>query len=107
MLIVVVAAAVAASARHLMATYTMGLRRSTLSHVLASTSMFINVVDSIVAGTLAALAAVASGARVALVAVVGELAGLAYLAAMLGMGPRLFGRDPFTARFPSAPDELP
>ncbi|HEY3438567.1 MAG TPA: hypothetical protein VGK35_12845 [Actinotalea sp.] len=89
----------------LMATYTMGLRRSTLSHVLASTTMFINVVNAIVAGTLGALIADASGASVALVAVVGSLAGLAYIVAMLEVGRRLFGREPLTARFPSGPDE--
>ena len=31
----------------LMATYTMGMRRSTLSHVMGSTSMFINIVNAI------------------------------------------------------------
>ena len=87
----------------LMATYTMGLRRSTLSHVLASTSMFINVVNAIVAGTLGGLVAEASGADGSLVAVVGALAGAAYLAAMLELGRRLFGKDPFTARFPGRP----
>jgi hypothetical protein len=89
----------------LMATYTMGLRRTTLSHVLASTTMFINVVNAIVAGTLGALIADASGAGVGLVAVVGGTAGLAYLAAMLEVGRRLFATDPFTAHFPSRPDD--
>ena len=39
----------------LMGTYTMGLQRSTLSHVLGSTTMFVNVVNALVAGTLGAL----------------------------------------------------
>ena len=85
----------------LMGTYTMGLRRSTLSHVLASTSMFINVVNAIVAGTLGALIAEAAGAGVAAIAVVGGLAGLLYLGAMLDLGRRRFGGEPFAARFPS------
>ena len=46
----------------LMATYTMGMRRSTVSHVLGSTSMFINIVNAIVAGTLGALIADAARA---------------------------------------------
>ena len=41
----------------LMMTYTMGIRRSTVSHVFGSTSMFINIVNAIVAGTLGALIA--------------------------------------------------
>ena len=41
----------------LMTTYTMGMRRSTVSHVIGSTSMFINIVNAIVAGTLGALIA--------------------------------------------------
>jgi hypothetical protein len=88
----------------LMATYAMGVQRSTLSHVLASTAMFINVVNAIVAGTLGALIAEASGADVAVIAAVGALTGLAYLAAMLQVGRRQFGRELIAARFPTDPD---
>ena len=75
----------------LMGTYTMGLQRSTLSHVLGSTSMFVNVVNALVAGTLGALISEAAGASNAVVAVVGVLCGLAYLGAWLEYGRRTFG----------------
>ena len=87
----------------LMQTYTMGARRSTLSHVLASTAMFMNVVNAIVAGTLGALIAAVSGASAAGVAVVGTVAGLAYLGAMLEVGRRTFGGPPGSPRFPAPP----
>ena len=74
----------------LMGTYTMGLRRSTLSHVLGSTSMFVNVVNALVAGTLGALISEAAGASNAVVAVVGVLCGLVYLGAWLEVGRRTF-----------------
>ena len=74
----------------LMGTYTMGLQRSTLSHVLGSTSMFVNVVNALVAGTLGALITEAAGASTAVVAVVGVLCGLVYLGAWLEYGRRTF-----------------
>ena len=74
----------------LMQTYTMGLPRSTLSHVLGSTSMFVNVVNALVAGTLGALISEAAGASTAVVAVVGVLCGLVYLGAWLEHGRRTF-----------------
>ncbi|GEK20455.1 hypothetical protein [Cellulomonas xylanilytica] len=74
----------------LMGTYTMGLQRSTLSHVLGSTSMFVNVVNALVAGTLGALVVDAADGSAALVAVVGVLCGLAYLGVWLEYGRRTF-----------------
>jgi len=74
----------------LMDTYTMGLQRSTVSHVLGSTAMFVNVVNALVAGTLGALVAEAAGGTTALVAVVGVLCGVAYLGAWLEYGRRTF-----------------
>ncbi|WP_421735194.1 hypothetical protein [Cellulomonas sp.] len=74
----------------LMGTYTMGLRRSTLSHVIGSTSMFVNVVNSLVAGTLGALVANAAGASATVTAVVGSVCGLAYLGAWMEYGRRTF-----------------
>jgi hypothetical protein len=87
----------------LMATYRMGRPRGTLSHVLASTSMFIIVVNAIVAGTLAALVADAAGGGVPLVAVAGAVSGLAYLGAWLAFGQRRFSGARFEVRFPSDP----
>ena len=46
----------------LMATYTMGMPRSAISHVIGSTSMFVNILNAIVAGALGALIADAAQA---------------------------------------------
>ena len=71
-------------------TYTMGMRRSTFSHVIASTSMFVIVFNGIVAGTLGALVAHAAGAGTVLTSVVGSRAGLTYVLVMLEWGRRTF-----------------
>ncbi len=84
----------------LMRTYAMGMPRHPVSHVVGSTSVFMAVVNSMVAGTLGALIANASGAPVAVVAVVGVAAGLTYLAVMLEIGHRSFGAGPPQVRFP-------
>ena len=60
-----------------------GCLASTLSHVLGSTTMFVNVVNALIAGTLGALVADAAGAGAAVVAVIGVVCGLAYLGAWL------------------------
>lgn len=75
----------------LMRTYTMGLPRSTFSHVAGSTAMFVNVVNALVAGTLGALVAEAAGGNPAVTAVVGVLTGLVYLVVWLEYGRRSFG----------------
>jgi hypothetical protein len=90
-----------------MATYLMGARRTTVSHVLASTAMFMNVVNAIVAGTLGALIASASAASAAGVSVTGAVAGLAYLACELELGRRTFAQSPVVARFPTPTAERP
>ncbi|GAB3442004.1 hypothetical protein GCM10027517_18650 [Phycicoccus ginsengisoli] len=74
----------------LMQSYLMGARRSMLSHVAASTSMFMNAVNAMVAGTLGALVAYAAGAGAAVTVAAGVLAGAAHLAAMLEWGRRTF-----------------
>jgi len=89
--------------RGLRQTYTMGTRRSTVSHVLASTAMFMNVVNAMVAGTLGALITSSAGGSVAWVVVLGALAGLAYLAAMLDVGRRAFKELSMRPRFPTPP----
>ena len=58
----------------LMASYLMGNRRSTLGHVVASTGMFINVVNGLVAGTLGALVAASADAPPWLIAPIGTAA---------------------------------
>ena len=64
----------------LMATYTMGMRRSATSHVVGSTSMFINILNAIVAGALGALIADAAEAGPTATALAGPLSGAGYLA---------------------------
>jgi hypothetical protein len=84
-------------------TYTMGTERHLVSHVLGSTSMFMTIVNSMVAGTLAALIADVAHAGPALVAVLGVLVGLAYLGGAVGLANRSFNRSPVEPRFPSTP----
>ena len=86
----------------LMRSYTMGMPRSIVSHVVGSTSFFVGIVNSIVAGTLGALVANAAGGGTMVVAVVGTLSGLAYFGAGLLVGQRAFGAGPPEVRFPSA-----
>lgn len=85
----------------LMRTYLMGARRSTLSHVLGSTSMFMNVTNSIVAGILGALVSNAAGTSDAVVAVIGSVAFLAYFAGTLLLARRTFRQPPESAHFPT------
>lgn len=78
----------------LMQTYLMGARRSTFSHVAASTAMFMNAVNTMVAGTLGALVAYAVGAGPVVTTLAGVLTALAHLGAMVEWGRRTFGADP-------------
>lgn len=82
-------------------TYAMGYPRTTLSQVVGSTSLFMVVVNSIVAGTLGALVANAAGAPVVLVSVLGAVAGFGYLAAMLEIGRRSVDSGLTEVRFPT------
>jgi uncharacterized membrane protein len=79
----------------------MGVRRSMLSHVAGSTSMFMNVTNSIVAGILGALVAKAAAGGTAVVAVVGTVAGLAYMAAVMNVARRHFVRSSIPVNFPT------
>ena len=84
-------------ARGVMATSTMGVARSLVSHVLASTSFFINVVNAIVAGTVGSLIVYDVGGSSAAMGVVGSVSGLAYLGVMVEIGRRRFGRHQLPA----------
>ena len=86
-----------------MRTYTMGLDRHVVTHVLGGTSMFINIVNTIIAGALGALIAGAAGGGPAAVSIIGALAGLAYLTTMIEVGRRSFRRLPIEVHFPSPP----
>jgi hypothetical protein len=89
----------------LMRTYTLGMDRHLTSHVIGSTSMFINMVNTIIAGALGALIANAAGGGPAAVSVIGTVSGLAYLAATLEVFRRSFRRSPIEARFPTPPGD--
>ena len=84
-----------------MRTYTMGSRRRVVSHVLGSTTMFVNVTNTIVAGTLGALILDAAGGGAVAVIVAGTLAGLSYLGVIMELGRRSFGRPRAETRFPT------
>lgn len=87
----------------IMSSYFMGARRSTVSHITGSTSMFVNVVNSIVAGTLGSLITYAAGASAWLISVVGALGCLGYLGAAVTVGERSFRLLNSDVRFPSPP----
>jgi hypothetical protein len=83
-----------------MRTYTMGIR-PVASHVLGSTTMFVNIVNTMVAGTLGSLISNAAGARPTVVVIVGTVTGLSYLAATIAAARRIFASPPIDAHFPS------
>ena len=85
-----------------MHTYTLGVGRSQLGHVVGSTGFFVNVVNTIVAGVLGALIAWASGAVTAVVVATGVGCGLVYFAAMMELGRRSFGTTHLRSAFPTS-----
>jgi hypothetical protein len=84
-----------------MQTYTMGGVRRPLAHIVGSTNMFMNAVNTIVAGTLGALIAGAASGGSAVIAVIGSLTALAYLAVVLDVARRSFANPPTESRFPT------
>jgi hypothetical protein len=86
-----------------MASYLMGVRRSVVSHVVGSTSMFVNVVNAIVAGALGGLIAYAAGGPAWLISVIGGLSCVGYLGGSIGIGQRTFATLNADIRFPSPP----
>jgi hypothetical protein len=91
----------------LMMTYTMGIPRSTVSHVLGSTSMFIHIVNAIVAGALGSLIADAFLGEAWVTAMAGLVAGMAYLVLVVEAARRSFARPPIDARFPTPGGQVP
>lgn len=75
----------------LMQTYTLGVRRAPLVHIVGSTNFFVGTVNTLVAGALAALIAATVEAPTGVVVLVGTLAGFAYLGAFAYAGYRTFG----------------
>jgi hypothetical protein len=84
-----------------MASYLMGTRRSNFSHSMASTGIFIDVVNAIVAGTLGALIADAADAPAWLIAVVGTVSGLSFLGGAVVIARRKIEGRPYQPRFPT------
>jgi hypothetical protein len=84
-----------------MASYLMGTPRSTFSHVMGSTAMFINVVNAILACILGALVCEAAGAPAWLIALIGALCGLSFIGIALAIARRTLGGDTYTPRFPT------
>jgi len=84
---------------------TMGTHRSVLAHVVGSTSMFMNIVNTITAGALGALIAGAAGGSAFVVSVVGICCAAPYLLVSLEVGRRSFRRLAITPRFPSPDTE--
>ncbi|GAA2747654.1 hypothetical protein GCM10009868_38040 [Terrabacter aerolatus] len=84
-----------------MQTYALGRRRNTVLHVAGSTSMFLMVVNAIVAGTLGALVADAAGGGTVVVVTSGVVAALSYAVGHLAVGRRVFGPQRIDVRFPS------
>jgi len=82
-------------------TYTMGAARSVTSHVVGSTSTFINIVNAITAGSLGALVVAAAGGSNVAMSVVGAVGGLLYLVAVMEVGRRSFRQLPIPSRFPT------
>ncbi|HET7821178.1 MAG TPA: hypothetical protein VFL10_06595 [Ornithinibacter sp.] len=87
----------------LMDTYLMGWPRTTFSHVIASTSIFLAVFNAIVAATLGALIAGAAGANPGVVVLVGVVAGVAFIAGQLLVGRRTFRSLRLPSHFPTPP----
>jgi hypothetical protein len=87
-----------------MGSYLMGSRRSTVSHIVGSTSMFVNVVNAIVAGTLGGLIAYAADAPIWLIGLIGGLSGCGYLSGWIAIGQHTFRMLSRDSRFPSPPD---
>jgi hypothetical protein len=84
-----------------MASYLMGTRRSSFSHAVASTGLFIDVVNAIVAGTLGALIAEAADAPAWIIAVIGTICGLSFLWVAVVVARRRFEGRAYQSRFPT------
>jgi hypothetical protein len=86
--------------RGLMHTYALGRRRNLVLHIVGSTSFFLMVVNTIVAGTLGALIASAVGASTTAVVVTGVVVGLAHALGHMEIGRRVFAAPNLDVRFP-------
>ena len=75
----------------LMRTYTLGVRRHPLVHILGSTNFFVGTVNTLLAGALGALVTGTLGAPIAAVVLAGLGAAVLYLGVFMIAGYRTFG----------------
>ena len=75
----------------LMRTYSLGVRRHPLVHVVGSTNFFVGTVNTLVAGALASLVAGALGAPIAVLVLAGLVVAVLYFLVFLWAGYRTFG----------------
>ncbi len=75
----------------LMRTYTMGVRRHTIVHILGSTNFFVGTVNTLLAGALAALVTGTFGAPIGAIVLAGLVVAVLYFAAFMYAGYRTFG----------------
>ena len=85
----------------LLHTYALGRPRNVVLHIVGSTSIFLMVVNGLVAGTLGALIASAAGADPAVVSVVGAALAIAYGLGHLLIIRRMFRSQEPDERFPT------
>ena len=75
----------------LMQTYSLGVRRHPVVHVVGSTNFFVGTVNTLVAGALAALVAGTLGAPIAVLVLAGLVVAALYFVVFLWAGYRTFG----------------
>jgi hypothetical protein len=75
----------------LMQTYTLGVRRHPLVHILGSTNFFVGTVNTLLAGALAALVTGTLGAPIGAIVLAGLVAAVLYLGVFMLAGYRTFG----------------
>jgi hypothetical protein len=88
----------------LMQTYSLGVRRHPLVHVVGSTNFFVGTVNTLVAGALAALVSATMDAATGVIVLVGVLAAVAYFTLFLYAGFRNFGARRRALPPPDAPE---
>lgn len=81
-------------------TYTLGHRRSTFGHIVASTAFYLQILNTIIAGVLGALVAWAAGVSVAGCVWIGVLVAVLHFVALLAASMKMYGRWT-DARFPT------
>jgi len=88
----------------LMQTYSLGVRRHPLVHIVGSTNFFVGTVNTLVAGALAALISATMDAATGVVVLVGVLAAVAYFTLFLYAAFRSFGARRRALPPPDAPE---